>query len=198
MTPTPPASAASKQTIEESFRGASTRPAYDTYRKQFESFLQPHKGGIALETASTDDCTDFFHHLYTNGKKARTIDVAKSALAAHFNNTRINPNPAQDANARRYLVGLQKFNKKKNVDEEKQAHPLTVQELSTLMNGLAGMHPFVGSLLRLLLAVGFPGCFRISEVLNLRYNDVQLVSEGSGRYLSVRIRWHKKANVEED
>ncbi|KAF0690517.1 Aste57867_18107 [Aphanomyces stellatus] len=60
------------------------------------------------------------------------------------------------------------------------------------------MHPFVGSMLRLLLSVGFLGCFRISEVLNLRYNDVQLVSDGAGRYLSVRLRWHKKANVEED
>ncbi|KAF0704738.1 hypothetical protein AaE_014784 [Aphanomyces astaci] len=60
------------------------------------------------------------------------------------------------------------------------------------------MHPFVGSLLPLLLAVGFLHCFRISEVLNLRFNDVQLVSEGSGRYLSVRLLWHKKANVEED
>ncbi|KAF0704739.1 hypothetical protein AaE_014785 [Aphanomyces astaci] len=126
MTLTPPAATASKQTIEVSFRGASTRRAYDTYRKQFVSFLQAHKGGIALETASADDCTDFFHHFYTNGKKARTIDVAKSALVALFNNKRITPNPAQDANARRYLVGLQKFNKN-NVDEEKKAHPLTVQ-----------------------------------------------------------------------
>ncbi|ETV96183.1 hypothetical protein H310_10377 [Aphanomyces invadans] len=176
MTPTPLAAPASKQTIEELFRGASTRRAYDT----------------------PDDCTDFFHHLYTNGKKARTIDVAKSALVAHYNNKRITPNPAQDANARRYIVGLQKFNKKNNVDEERKAHPLTVQEQSTLMKGIAGMHPFVSSLLRLLLSVGFLGCFRISEVLNLRYNDVQLVSDCRGRYLSVRLRWHKKANVEAD
>ncbi|RHY20924.1 hypothetical protein DYB25_005542 [Aphanomyces astaci] len=147
-----------------------------------------------VQTTVPTSSTTYTRTVKTQGR----IDVAKCALAAHFNNTRINPNPAQDTNARRYLVGLQKFNKKKNVDEEIQAQPLTVQELSTLMNGLAGMHPFVGSLLRLLLAVGFPGCFRISEVLNLRYNDVQLVSEGSGRYLSVRIRWHKKANVEED
>ncbi|KAG9416718.1 hypothetical protein AC1031_001101 [Aphanomyces cochlioides] len=198
MTPTPPVAAASKQTIEESFRGASTRRAYGTYQKQFESFLQAHKGGIAPETASTVDCTDFFHHLYTSGKKTRTIDLAKSALVAFFSSKGVSPNPAQDTNARRYIVGLQKFNKKNNIDEEKKAHPLSVHELSTLMNALSDLHPFVGSLLRLLLAIAFLGCFRISEVLNLRSNDVQLVSDGSGRYLSVRLRWHKKANVEED
>ncbi|RLO08417.1 hypothetical protein DYB28_001001 [Aphanomyces astaci] len=90
----------------------------------------------------------------------------------------VTPNPAQDAATRRYTVGLQKYNKQHNVDEEKKAHPLTVHELSTLMNSLAHLHPFIGAMLRLLLAVAFTGCFR--------------------RYLSVRLRWHKKANVEED
>ncbi|RLN99825.1 hypothetical protein DYB28_000771 [Aphanomyces astaci] len=126
-----------------------------------------------------------------------TIDVAKSTFVAYFKSKRVSPNPAQDSISRQYIVGLQKFNKKNNVDEEKKAHPLTVHELSTLMNGLSGLHPFVGSLIRLLLPVAFLGCYRISEVLNLRRNDVQLVSDGSGRYLSVRLRWHKKANVEE-
>ncbi|RHY14437.1 hypothetical protein DYB36_004799 [Aphanomyces astaci] len=198
MPPKRSVATASKQTIEESFRGTSTRRAYDTYQKQFETFHQANKPGTALEAASTEDCTDFFHALYSRGIKARTIDVAKSALVAYFNSKRVSPNPAQDAIARQYIVGLFKFNKKNNVDEEKKAHPLTVHELSTLMNGLSVLHPFVGSLLRLLLPVAFLGCFRMSEVLNLRRNDVQLVSDGSGRYLSVRLRWHKKANVEED
>ncbi|ETV90191.1 hypothetical protein H310_14973 [Aphanomyces invadans] len=96
------------------------------------------------------------------------------------------------------MVGLQKSNKQNNVDEEKKAHPLTVQELSTLMNAFASLHPFLGAMLRLLLAVGFVGCFHVSEALALRWNDVQLVTDSNGRYLSVRLRWHKKASVEED
>ncbi|RQM29870.1 hypothetical protein B5M09_012308 [Aphanomyces astaci] len=165
---------ASKQMIEDSFRGTSTRRAYDTYQQQFEAFLHAHKAGTALEAASTEDCTDFFQVLYTRGLTARTIDVAKSAFVAYFKSKRVSPNPAQDSISRQYIVGLQKFNKKNNVDEEKKAHPLTVHELSTLMNGLSGLHPFVGSLLRLLLPVAFLGCYRISEVLNLRRKDVQL------------------------
>ncbi|ETW06384.1 hypothetical protein H310_02657 [Aphanomyces invadans] len=198
MPPKSSVPAASKQTIEESFRGTSTRRAYATYQKQFESYLQVEKPGITPESAGTEDCTDFFHYLYTNGRKARTIDLAKSALVAFFKDKNVSPNPAQNSDARRYIIGLQKFNKQNNVDEEKKAYPLTAQELSTLMNGLSGYHPFVGSLVRLLLAAGFLGCFRISEVLNLRVNDVQLGSDSSGRYLSIRLRWHKKANVEED
>ncbi|ETV71860.1 hypothetical protein H257_12993 [Aphanomyces astaci] len=103
--------------------------------------------------------------MYSQGKKARTIDQAKSAL---------------DASTRRYIVGLQKYNKQNNIDEEKKAHPLTVLELSTLLNALSSFHPFVGTMVRLALVVGFIGCFRISQ------------------YLSVRLRWHKKANIEED
>ncbi|KAF0699269.1 Aste57867_10169 [Aphanomyces stellatus] len=167
MTPTPPVAAASKQTIEESFRCASTRRAYGTYQKQFESFLKAHKGGIAPETASTEDCTDFSHNLYTSGKKTRPIDLAKSALVAYFSSKNIPPNPAQDTTGRRYVVGLQKFNNNNNADEEKKAHPLKVHELSILLNGLLGLHPFIGSLLHLLLTIGFIGCFRISEELNI-------------------------------
>jgi integrase len=198
MTPTRPPTVPSKKTIQESFHGASTRRAYTTYQKQFEAFIQTHQNGIDPGAAGIEECTDFFHHLYSQGKKARTIDLAKSALVAYFNARRVTPNPAQDTQARRYIVGLQKYNKHNNVDEEKKAHPLTVHELSTLMNAISRMHPFVGSMLRLLLAVSFLGCFRICEVLALRWNDVQIVTDSKGRYLSVRLRWHKKANVEED
>ncbi|RHY45213.1 hypothetical protein DYB38_012225 [Aphanomyces astaci] len=198
MTPTRQPTVPSKKTIQESFHGASTRRAYTTYQKQFEMFLQTQKGGIDPTTSGTEECTDFFHYLYSQGKKARTIDLAKSALVAYFNARRVAPNPAQDTTARHYIVGLQKYNKQNNVDEEKKAHPLTVQELSTLVNALASLHPFLGSMLRFLLAVSFLGCFRMSEVLALRWNDVQIVSDQIGRYLSVRLRWHKKAGVEED
>ncbi|ETW05914.1 hypothetical protein H310_03556 [Aphanomyces invadans] len=152
------------------------------------------KDGIDPCSAGTEELTDFFHHLYSQD---RTIDQAKSSLVTYFNKLGVVPNPAQDPATRRYIVGLQKYNKQNNVDEKKP-HPLTVQELSTLMNIFACLHPFLGAMLRLLLAVGFVGCFRMSEVLALRWNDVQLVTDSNGRYLSVRLRWHKKASVEED
>ncbi|RHY87208.1 hypothetical protein DYB35_010530 [Aphanomyces astaci] len=196
--PTKPTTVASKKTIQDSFHGASTRRAYETYQNQFVAFLQSTKSGAGPREAGTEECTDFFHHMYTQGRKSRTIDLTKSALAAYFAAMGVTPNPAQDAATRRYTVGLQKYNKQHNVDEEKKAHPLTVHELSTLMNSLAHLHPFVGAMLRLLLAVAFTGCFRVSEALALRWNDVDIVGDAKGRYLSVRLRWHKKANVEGD
>ncbi|RLO02112.1 hypothetical protein DYB28_013081, partial [Aphanomyces astaci] len=197
MTPSRPPTA-SKKTIEDSFLGASTRRTYKTYQTQFETFMRTHKDGVEPHAAGTEECTDFFHFMYSQGKKARTIDQAKSALVAYFNAKGLKPNPAQDASTRRYIVGLQKYNKQNNIDEEKKAHPLTVLELSTLLNALSSFHPFVGTMVRLALVVGFIGCFRISEVLGLRWNDIQLVDDNKGQYLSVRLRWHKKANVEED
>ncbi|ETV65747.1 hypothetical protein H257_17633 [Aphanomyces astaci] len=194
---TKPTTVASKKTIQDSFHGASTRRAYETYQNQFVAFLQSIKSGAGPREAGTEECTDFFHHMYTQGRKSCTIDLAKSALVAYFAAMGVTPNPAQDAATRRYIVGLQKYNKQHNVDEEKKAHPLSVHELSTLMNSLAHLHPFVGDMLRL-LAVAFICCFRVSEVLALRWNDVDIVGDAKGRYLSVRLRWHKKANVEED
>ncbi|KAF0688404.1 Aste57867_19981 [Aphanomyces stellatus] len=176
MPPAAKATVPSKKTIQESFLGSNTRRAYKTYQTQFEAFLRLQKDGMDPCTAGTEECTDFLHHLYSQGKKARTIDQAKSALVAYFSGLGMNPNPAQDSVTRRYIVGLQKY-KHNNVDEEKKAHPLTVQELSTLMNALATLHPFLGAMLLLLLAIGFLGCFRMREVLALRWNDVQLVTD---------------------
>ncbi len=92
MNPTPP-TVPSKKTIQDSFHGATTRRAYNTYQKQFEAFLKTHKSGIDPSTTGTEDCTDFFHHLYSQGKKARTIDLAKSALVTFFNARGVVPSP---------------------------------------------------------------------------------------------------------
>ncbi|KAH9086237.1 hypothetical protein LEN26_020332 [Aphanomyces euteiches] len=35
-------------------------------------------------------------------------------------------------------------------------------------------------------------------MLNLRWNDVAIVDDNKGKYLSVRLKWHKKANVLEE
>ncbi|KAF0703193.1 hypothetical protein AaE_015500, partial [Aphanomyces astaci] len=81
MTPSRPPTA-SKKTIEDSFLGASTRRTYKTYQMQFETFMRTHKDGVEPHAAGTEECTDFFHFMYSQGKKARTIDQAKSALIA--------------------------------------------------------------------------------------------------------------------
>jgi hypothetical protein len=47
---------------------------------------------------------------------------------------KISPNPARDADTKNYVVGLQKYNKQNNIDEEKKAHPLEVHELSIIIN----------------------------------------------------------------
>ncbi|KAH9140505.1 hypothetical protein AeRB84_015274 [Aphanomyces euteiches] len=188
----------SKETIEESFHGASTRKVYKTYQNQFVAFCKENKRGLLPEQASAKECTDFFHYLYSNGKSARTIDSAKAALVAFFTTKNITPNQARDAEAKRYVVGLQKYNKLNNLDEVKKAHPLSVFELSAVMNAFAVYHPFVGALYRFMFCGCFLGCFRISEMLNLRWNDVDLGNDENGQYLSVRLRWHKKASVEDD
>ncbi|KAF0740125.1 hypothetical protein Ae201684P_016649 [Aphanomyces euteiches] len=173
----------SKETIEESFHGASTRKVYKTYQNQFVAFCKENKRGLLPEQASAKECTDFFHYLYSNGKSARTIDSAKAALVAFFTTKNITPNQARDAEAKRYVVGLQKYNKLNNLDEVKKAHPLSVFELSAVMNAFAVYHPFVGALYRFMFCGCFLGCFRISEMLNLRWNDVDLGNDENGQYL---------------
>ncbi|ETV68355.1 hypothetical protein H257_15676 [Aphanomyces astaci] len=158
MAPTKLTTVASKKTIQDSFHGASTRRAYETYHNQFVAFLKSTKRGAGPREAGTVECTDFFHHMYTQGRKSRIIDLAKSALVAYF-------------------APMRKYNKQHNVDEDR-ARAIDTHERS-------GAPPPFRS-------------YRISEVLTLRWNDVDIVGDANGRYLSVRLRWHKKVNMEED
>ncbi|KAF0684306.1 Aste57867_23703 [Aphanomyces stellatus] len=167
-----------KQTIQDSFRGASTRRTYTTYQNQFQEFCTTYKHGLDPVNATADDCTDFFHHLYSLGRKPCTVDSAKTALVAFFKEHQVEPNPAQALLSKQYVVGIQKYNRQNNVDDEKEAHPLTVDELSTIMNGFSKLNPFVG--------------------VPLPWGDVALGKSAHGPFVSVRLRWHKKASVEKE
>ncbi|KAH9134406.1 hypothetical protein AeRB84_019787 [Aphanomyces euteiches] len=157
---------------QESFLGASTRWTYRTYQHQFLEHLQDATGGKDPLTATSDDCTDFLDHLYSLGRKARTIVCAKTAMVALFKNRKVDPNPAQATDTKQYVVGLQKYNRKHNIDEEKKAHDLSVHELSVLMNSFGDLNPFLGAMFRFLFYVCYLGCFRISEELSLRWCDL--------------------------
>ncbi|KAH9168422.1 hypothetical protein AeNC1_017922, partial [Aphanomyces euteiches] len=163
----------------------------------FEDFCVKHKDGLRGDAATPDDCTDFLHFLYENGRKSRTVDAAKNALVSYFKQRRITPNPAQDLTTKQYVVGLQKYNRRNDFEDEKKAHPLTF-EMSTIINSFAKMDPFVGAMYRLLFSGCYLGCFRISEMLALKWSDVCHVQDESGDYLSVRLRWHKKASVDKE
>ena len=187
-----------KRTIQDAYLGASTRRSYATYQRQFEEYCKQVQGGVDPGSATAEICTDFFHHLYSLGRKARTVDTAKTALVAFFKDCDVNPNPAQTVESKRYVVALQKYNRQNNIDEERKAHPLTVHELSMLMNALANYNRFVGCMLRFLFSACFMGCFRISEMLALKWCDLTTGETESGRYVSIRLRWHKKARVEKE
>ncbi|RHZ33158.1 hypothetical protein DYB37_012946 [Aphanomyces astaci] len=187
-----------KETIQASFHGASTKRTYGTYQRQFETFFRSANPDKVPLQATTNDCTDFLHHLYSLGRKARTIDSAKTALVSYFKQRRIDPNPAQAMETKQYVVRLQKYNRQHNIDDEKKAHPLTVYELSLLVNSLAHLNPFMAELLRFVLCACYLGCFRINEMLGLGWCDVALGDLPGGQFVSVRLRWHKKASVEKE
>ncbi|KAF0694265.1 Aste57867_14860 [Aphanomyces stellatus] len=185
----------SKATIQGSFRSKATHRTYATYQRQFVEYCKSIPG-TNPQLATPTVCTDFFHHLYGQGKTARTVDSAKTALVAYFQDVKVNPNPARDFETKQYVVGLQKYNKQKHVDDEKKAHPLTVYELSCLVNSFSSYHLFVGAMYRFLFCASYLGCFRISEMLNLTWDDVALMRDGESQYVSIRLRWHKKASVQ--
>ncbi|KAG9413010.1 hypothetical protein AC1031_016032 [Aphanomyces cochlioides] len=187
-----------KQTIQESFLGASTRRTYRTYQQQFLVFLHEADQETDPRTATSEDCTDFLHHLFLLGRKARTIDCAKTAMVAYFKQANVVPNPAQAVETKQYVVELQKYSRQNNLDVEKKAHPLSVHELSLLMNNFGDLNPFLGAMFRFLFSVCYLGCFRISEVLSLKWCDLSRAESETDSYVSVRLRWHKKASVEKE
>ncbi|KAF0705570.1 hypothetical protein AaE_014461 [Aphanomyces astaci] len=66
------------------------------------------------------------------------------------------------------------------------------------MNSFGDLNPFVGTMFRFLFSMCYLGCFRISEVLALRWSDLARAQSEAGVHVSVRLRWHKKASVEQD
>ncbi|KAF0717367.1 Aste57867_2333 [Aphanomyces stellatus] len=177
-----------KETIQASFHGASTKCTYATYQRQFETFFGTANPNKDPSQATTHDCTDFLHHLLR----------AKTAFVSYFKQRKIDPNPAQAVETKQYVVGLQKYNSQHNIDDEKKAHPLTVHKISLLVNSLAQLNTFMAAMLRFLLCACYLGCFRISEMLALKWSDVDLGDSPGGHFVSVHLRWHKKASVEKE
>ncbi|CAK4674453.1 unnamed protein product, partial [Aphanomyces euteiches] len=81
----------------ESSKGGGT---YASYQRQFEEFCKHEKDGIDPASATAEICTDYFHHLFSLGRKARTVDTAKTALVAYFKDHKIDPNPAQETTSK--------------------------------------------------------------------------------------------------
>jgi integrase len=188
-----------KEDIQDCFHAKNTKRTYKTYQSQFVKYCKVQKHNLIPKHAKTNDCIDFFHFLYSEEKKsARTIDCAKTALVNFFIDNGVDPNPAQHRDAKKYVKALQKYNRQHNIDEEKKAHPVSIHELSLIINAFAVYPRFVGSMYRFLFSACFIGCYRISEMLNLTWDDIALRQDPSGSYVSIRLRWHKKASVEED
>ncbi|CAK4481261.1 unnamed protein product [Aphanomyces euteiches] len=181
-----------KQDIQESFLGASTRRTYKTYQHQFLDYLNEANHVMDPLTATSNECTDFLHHLHSLGSKARTIDCAKTARVAYFKHYNVDPNPVQALETKHYVVGLQKYNRQHNLEDEKKAHPLTSHELSVLMICFGDLNPFLGAMFRFLFSVCYLGCFRISEVLAFKWCDLSRAECENGSYVGVRLKWHKK------
>ncbi|RHY26441.1 hypothetical protein DYB32_007611 [Aphanomyces invadans] len=187
---------ASKAAIEDAFLGANTKRTYSAYQRQFKEFCSTQKGGMDPKKATAADCTDFFHYLFSIGRKPTTVDTAKTALVSLFKEMNVSPNPAQEVQANRYVIGLQKYCRQNNLDDERKAYPMTVHDLSRLMDAFAQMDRFTGAMF--LFSLSFLGCFRVSEVLSLRWCDLTCGEMDGDRYVSVRLRWHKKAKVTEN
>ncbi|ETV73058.1 hypothetical protein H257_12094 [Aphanomyces astaci] len=77
-------------------------------------------------------------------------------MVMFFKERLVEPNPAQATETKRYV---------------KKAHPLSGHELSLLMNSFGDLNPLVGAMFRVLFSMCYLRCFRISEVLALRWSD---------------------------
>ena len=73
-------------------------------------------------------------------------------------------------------------------DEENKAYPISVHELSLVIDSFHQFGSFTGAMYRFLFSACFLGCFRISKMLNLRWNDVALRKDDKGKYVSIRLR----------
>ena len=106
------------------------------------------------------------------------------------------PNPAQYAKVKEYSKG---YRRRQIVEERiipEQAYPMTVQYLNIIFKLNTALHPFLHLLYKLSLSLSFLTVFRVSEALDLRWEDVKLKVDNNGReFLCVRLVWYKSPST---
>ena len=188
----------SKNVVMRSTHASTTRKSYNTYQKGFLRFCNQKQINPDIYSMELiEGITDYFHSLTERQLGSGTVDSAKSSIVLLYKEQKsfVSPNPGQHGKCKNYVSGLIKHNKKEGIEEEIAAHPVTVHELSLIFNYLSNINPFLFKMYRCLLCTAYLGCFRISEVLALDWTSIGLKNNGKMEYLSVRLKWHKKASV---
>ena len=184
--------------IIEAALAGTTLNAYKSYIKQFQVFCRANPEiPRVTEENQVDLILLFLHSLYERQLKSGTIDQAKSALVYMFNGNTTNiENPARNKRVKKYVLGLKKMKKKSGEEETIRAYPLSIYQLNEMHKDCQAQHPFITIFYRLVFAIAYLGCFRMAEVLNLKWRDVRLDCDASGvNIVVVRLTWSKTAQV---
>jgi integrase len=194
--------AAIDPTIEEiidSVLAPKTRSQYRTYINRYVDFC--HRNNYDIDNPEYNDLVDYiaayFHFLKIDmALGTGVISQAKSALVFLYKKKRRQPNPAQSTQAKDYVNGNIRRNKRLGLDVEKKAYPLKAAELNQILITMMYLPEFSRYYYSLMFVMCYLGCFRIGEVLNLRWQDVGLGRNTNGiEYVVVRLTWHKTAGT---
>lgn len=159
-------------------RSESTRRAYRSDWGAFERWCQPH--GFAPLPALPETVALYLVHLADQGRKVATISRALAALSQAHRFAGL-PSPRGTARVGETLRGIRR---RLGVAPEGKA-PVLAPELKRMLAGLPDT--LLGLRDRALLALGFAGGFRRSELVGLDVADLAFTGNG----LEVHLRRSK-------
>ncbi len=179
-----------------------TLSTYKTYIKQFNQFLVQKSS--SLETLSfPEKVLEVESFLYSKAVvgTSNAVDQARSSLVYYFNEKSEydDQNPAKHSSIRKFVLGTRKRKRKFEHEEPEKAYPVGLSEMRELINQLENKHHYIRIYYTFLLILSFIGCFRISEVLALKWKDISLkLNEKGIEYIAVKLVWHKTATIAKD
>jgi integrase len=160
-------------------QAASTKRAYDNDMKSFRGWCDAR--GLCALPASPATVAAYLAHLADSGRRASGIGRAAAGITWHHREARVDPAPTAHLGVRRTLAGI-----RRQIGTAKQGKaPLTADLIGKMLN--LAPDSVIGARDKALIALGFAGALRRSELVALQVSDLTEVPDG----LRVLIRRSK-------
>ncbi|MFT8720308.1 tyrosine-type recombinase/integrase [Acetobacter sp.] len=150
---------------------ASTARAYRSDLAAFIAWCGQHD--LAPVPSSPEVICSYIGHMAEAGKRASSISRAIAAISCAHELKRVERNPCRDDLVKRALKGMRR---RVGTAQEKKA-PATASRVAAMLETLPDT--LKGKRDRALLALGFAGAFRRSELVALDMSDIEAVEGGA-------------------
>ncbi len=149
-------------------RAENTRKAYAKDLQCYENWCA--HSGVNPYPADPKHLILYMRYLWKNRYKPSTIERRIAAIT--YRHRKLDHNPTNDENVREFLAGIKRD---LGAKQDKKA-PLLTSHIKLIVDKLEDRVNHIRD--RALLLIGYAGALRRSEIVNIRYEDIEFTDEG--------------------